>query len=608
MRIRIPKDIDSYEIFAQLPDRVASKMLYAGEKDMSEDNGENGGSSTRADERTEQVRQAFNAKREDEQARDSGSRQGPHDVQPWPGDPGLEPAALALPDPEEERSTAVMLGETTQSISRSDLEENGKFFEGFHGPPAEIRSNAVRSQAERVIAAPTKARDTTDARMAVEGAEGERARAEAQRLEQDKSRFESEVVEARERLDNAKHQVEVREEEREQQLDASVGQPEPSDRQPTPTPAEQIGLTGWKLAVLMVMEIVLALLQLDPTISRVVPATFSLEPELIAGGIALSLQLSAFAVGRLIVVIELPQRLAALLFVGCFGFAAAQFVPALNVLRQGSVDGMTALTWVSVMVATIATATGWASGLKDRFERRLAVYRVQPEHIAQRGEEQIRYRDEKVAQAIDAVNEATEHLRAREGVLEQYRQTIANLWSIVEATPGRVVREHLVGEEAKAEIATETSMAEIMVESEVQHRDWLVNISRMAWFRRRSMIHPKTDTSYTMEVSSMQKATRSGTPVTAFAAILSLIAGSIAGAAASSLLALACGSGLAAVLFGLSLLSAKAASLEADTRSIYARVIHPINGNSSHSPWKWLPDQMRPRDGGTMDTDTNDIT
>lgn len=537
---------------------------------------------------------------------DDGSRCPPHDVPTWPGDSGLVPPALALADPDEQRREAVTLGQTTRAVSQKDLEEHGGF-EGFYGPPSEIRVNAVHAQTERMIAQPKKVHDTTKTRIAVEKAEGERAQAEAQRLERGTPRLEKEEIESKAALDRVETQAEVRQEEREQYLDAVVlvePDPLPAEPEPTPTPAEQAGLTGPKLSVLMVTEILLALLGLVSSISGVVPTTFPFEAELIAGGIAVTVQFSAFAVGRLIVVVELPQRLTAFFFVGSFGFSAANFIPAINLLRQGSIQGITALTWVSVMVATIAAATGWASGLKKQFERRLATYRTKPEAAARRVQEKACYRQARIDRATEGVRDAKERLEEAKATLKQHRETIAALWAIVEGTPGRTTAEQLAGDEAKAEIATETAICETMVNSEEQHRDWLAIIAWLTRLKCRSEVLP--DTHFHVAAAAKVSADRP-IPVTIFAAILALAVGSVTGAAANSLLALASGSGLAAVLFGLSLRPPRMTAPTPAAATPNTAATYPLDEDSPRRRWKWQPDHVQPRGGGVTDSNTDDI-
>lgn len=582
---------------------------------MSDNNGRNGAPSTSA-KREEQVSTAFGdaLRREqdlNEQATDNGHRHGPHDVEPWPGDPGLEPMALPLADPDDIRRGAVKGGETMRAVSEADLEKRGGF-KAVYDALATIRVGAVLSQFERLVAGAKKVRDTTDARKDVAMAEGERARAEAERLQRETPRFEASVARSEDQLADSKVSVQTAEEEREQVLDEVVIDPDPakSEPEPTPTPAERMGLTGRKLGVLLVIEILIALLQLDPIISRVVPATFVFESELMAGSIAVGVQLSSFFVGRLVFAVRLPERLAALLFIACFGLAAAHLIPDLNLLREGSAKGITALTWVSVMVATIAAATGWASGLQAAFERRLAVYRARPDQLTRRAQEKIEYRQAKVAEALAEVEKAEKRVQQDENALEEHRNVIANLWAVVEGASVSALKERLIGNEAAADVMSEEAVATTMTKSEEAHRDWVINIAWLSWLKRRSEAFlDDAKVSESQARLTTRQPTSGRIPITVIAALVALAGGSIVAWATSSLLALAIGTGVAAVLFGLSLWRSKKA-VGAGQAAPYANgaATHPLGEDTPLTPWIRLPESMRPRGGGINNSDTDDIT
>jgi hypothetical protein len=501
----------------------------------------NGTSSSSGHSDEERVRDAFSNRE-----RDGGARHGPHDSPPWRGDPGLDPPALALPEPDDVRLSAVKLGQTMRAVSNADLEEHGGFFKVFYDGVAGIRINSVRIGATHLTAAWRKTRDTTKTREAIESAEGKRAGAQAQRLEAELPRFEADIQDtqddigaARDGLQHAEEALEVLRDDAavamENQAEAAKQEPEP-----TPTIAERIGLSGGKLLLLMVGEVIAALLQLEPALSKVISATFPLETYLIALTLALGLQLSAFAAGRLLAAVELPQRFVPLLFLACLGYALTNLIPELNQLREGSPSGETALTWVSLMIAVVAAATGWASAIRQAFERRLAVFRARPNRLEIRWNERITLGEAKVAEAQTGVEKAEALLEAAEAALDAHRTKITELLAIADDTPVRGMKERLVGEEAQADITTEMEAADTMVSSEEHHRDWSINIARLSWFKTRSeeLCEPENPDHDVPTTGQLEQA---GThlPLVALAAILSLGAGAVAAGIVQSLTVLA---------------------------------------------------------------------
>ncbi len=570
---------------------------------MEQETGPNGQSPT-SDDGNERVRDAVS---DHEETWDRGNRRGPHDIPGWECDPGLELPALALGEPDETRSGAVALGQTTQGVARRDFNEKGGPFTEFYMALAAIRANAVRSHVEHLIGPLRKKWNATKTREAIESAAGEQAADQARRLEDETPRYERDVEKHRDELHDA-------EEAREQKQlaverlhdDAAAVDPEETAGEPEPRPriAEKIGLTGRKLVMLMTTETTLAFVVLHSPVLRAIPTTLPWESYVIAASLALVFQAAAFCGGRLMAAIELPQRFIAAFFTVCFSYTLARFVPAITALREGSSSGAAALTWVSVMVATVAAATGWTSALSEGFERRLAAFRTSANRMVARIREQIAFAELKVAKATGAVEDATTRLTEAQDALEAHREKITELWRVVEHTPVRKLGERLAGEEAVADMATEENIRDHMVDSEEQHRDWLIRIARLSRLKTRSEELRNALATATWRSASEPGATHRHAALLV-AAVVALGAGAIVGTATHSTVLLAVGVGLAALLFGVWLWSQRARQIP--LRSVDKEAVQSLIGSSVLKSWTYLATRLKPSYSGPNPTESEKV-
>lgn len=267
----------------------------------------------------------------------------------------------------------------------------------------------------------------------------QRAAAQAKRLAADTPRLAANVQHARTDVERAREMLTGREEELDVVRYAAVVAQEQDEsrdlaQQPRPTIAEKMGIDGLKLALLIVVEVVAALLQLDEPISKTVQTTFPCEPALIALSLALCLHLLAFMAGRLIAAIELPQRFVAFLFLLLVGYVLCQ-LPDVDLMRKGpSAGGTASLTWVSLTVATVASATGWTSALHADFQRRLVAF-LSPGSRKRLWDEKIASAETKVAVGRDELKNAKERLSDAKESLKTHQVKISALLEVVDGDP-----------------------------------------------------------------------------------------------------------------------------------------------------------------------------
>jgi len=388
--------------------------------------------------------------------------------------------------------------------------------------------------------------------------------------------------------------------------DAAAVDPEETAGEPEPRPtiAEKIGLTGRKLVMLMTTETTLAFVVLHSPVLRAIPTTLPWESYVIAASLALVFQAAAFCGGRLMAAIELPQRFVAALFTACFSYTLARFVPAITALREGSSSGAAALTWVSVMVATVAAATGWTSALNEAFERRLATFRTSANRMVTRIREQIAFAELKVAKATGAVKDATTRVTEAQDTLEAHREKITELWGVVDHTPVRALGERLAGEEAEVDMATEDNVRKQMVDSEEQHRDWLIRIARLSRLKTRSEELRNALATATWRSANASGATHRHAALL-IAAVIALGAGAIVGTATHSTVLLAVGVGLTALLFGVWLWSQRAQQLP--LRSVDKEAVQPLTGSSVLKAWTYLATRVKASYRGPNSTKTEEV-
>ncbi len=359
----------------------------------------------------------------------------------------------------------------------------------------------------------------------------------------------------------------------------------------------------------MVVDAVCTTLNLQPAIAN----GLNIDPSLayaLAGGVSIGVLMAAAVAGVMLAASRVPARLAAFGLVALFLAVMTQFLPGLELMREGKPEGLTSLTTATALAAYVAFAVAYAHGVyRDSDDARKIT--AQQDDVENRGLQLLERAGSPLQDACDELDLAEDKLAKATATRDALETELEGLYAKVEALHDSHARveARVAGREGEAGSARVrgTVRQEILTTQHDQEDASVKHAVNAAWLwywiTRREKLDPEQPAGQPQQVQTGTPADHdepSAAELTSVkVAIGSLLAGGVLGLLLGPV-AFVVGAAVAAVALVLPLLLRRRSTTGGDVAPMTVTDTAPsdqIGGliNVDDPKWSEMPSRMVPR-------------